>query len=40
MFDAEHKNKAENTHNGGDGNWRATAWEIHPISALTLVSQP
>ena len=40
MFDAEHKSQAENTHPGGDRNWRATAWEIHPITALTLVTQP
>ncbi len=40
MFDAEHKSQAENTHPGGDRNWRATAWEIHPITAITLVTQP
>lgn len=40
MFDAEHKAQAENTHPGGDRNWRATAWEIHPITAITIVPQP
>ena len=40
MFDAEHKSQAENTHPRGDRNWRATVWEIHPITAITLVTQP
>ena len=40
MFDVEHKGKSENTRPGGDGNWRATAWEIHPITAITLITQP
>ena len=40
MFDLEHKAQSENTRPGGDGNWRATAWEIHPITALTIISQP
>lgn len=40
MFDAEHKGQAENTHPGGDKNWRATAWEIHPVANLTIVLGP
>jgi len=40
MFDAEHKAQAENTHQGGDRNWRATAWEIHPVTAMTIIPQP
>jgi hypothetical protein len=34
LFDAEHDEQAENTHPGAPGNWRATAWEIHPITAI------
>jgi hypothetical protein len=37
FFDAEHKDAAENTHPGGDKNWRATAWEIHPVAGIVLV---
>ncbi len=40
MFDSEHKAQSENTRPGGDGNWRATAWEIHPITAITIISHP
>ncbi len=40
MFDAEHKSQAENTRPGGDRNWRATAWEIHPITAMSIIPQP
>ena len=40
MFDAEHKGQAENTHPAGATNWRATAWEIHPISAITVIPPP
>ena len=40
MFDAEHKAQAENTRPGGQRNWRATAWEIHPVSNLTVVTGP
>ncbi|PYP41924.1 MAG: hypothetical protein DMD43_04790 [Gemmatimonadetes bacterium] len=37
LFDDEHKGQAENTHPRGDSNWRGTVWEIHPITALTVV---
>jgi len=36
MFDAQHWNAAENTAPGHAGNWRATAWEIHPVTGLQL----
>jgi hypothetical protein len=38
LFDAEHANQAENTDPGGDANWRATSWEVHPITSLALAS--
>jgi hypothetical protein len=34
MLDREHCNASENTNPGGVHNWRATCWEIHPITAL------
>jgi hypothetical protein len=34
MLDKEHCNAAENTNPGAAHNWRATCWEIHPVSAL------
>jgi hypothetical protein len=34
MFDAQHWNVAENTAPGHSGNWRATAWEIHPVTGI------
>jgi len=34
MLDREHCNASESTNPGGAHNWRATCWEIHPISAL------
>ncbi|MDQ6831172.1 MAG: hypothetical protein M3081_20095, partial [Gemmatimonadota bacterium] len=38
MFDIEHRDASENTAPGHAGNWRATAWELHPITWLTTVS--
>lgn len=37
FFDPDHKQESENTNPGGNKNWRATAWEIHPI---TEIAQP
>jgi hypothetical protein len=36
MFDSEHKGEAQNTAPDGEANWRATAWEIHPITSIEL----
>ena len=35
-FDVGHAEESENTAPGKPGNWRATAWEIHPITKITL----
>ena len=41
FYDEEHTNAAENTHPGGAHNWRATVWEIHPITDIqVLASKP
>ncbi len=37
FFDAEHSREAENTAPGRPGNWRGTAWEIHPVTGIELV---
>ena len=39
LFDFEHKNAAENTNPGRPKNWRATAWEIHPITSIKLLDK-
>jgi hypothetical protein len=36
--DLEHKAEAENTNPGGAKNWRATVWEIHPVTAIEVLS--
>ena len=37
MFDSQHANAAENTNPGGANNWRATAWEIHPVTSIEMI---
>ena len=39
LFDKEHENAAENSNPGRLRNWRATAWEIHPITKITLLKK-
>jgi len=36
-FDVGHAEEAENTSPQRPGNWRATAWEIHPITRITVI---
>jgi hypothetical protein len=40
FFDEEHDDEAENTTPGGDNNWRATAWELHPVTEIDIVPCP
>jgi hypothetical protein len=40
LFDFEHKDEAENTKLGRARNWRATAWEIHPVTSIEIVKRP
>ncbi len=40
FFDAEHRGQSENTAPGNPGNWRATAWEIHPVTQVESVAAP
>ncbi len=34
FFDAEHKQNAVNTNPSNKNDWRATAWEIHPVTGI------
>ncbi|SRR6266581_4286835 len=36
FWDFEHAHNAENTHAGDAANWRATAWEIHPVTEIKV----
>jgi hypothetical protein len=40
LFDVEHQSEAENTAPGRPRNWRATAWEVHPVTAIEIVQRP
>jgi hypothetical protein len=40
LFDTPHIDEAENTHPGGPKNWRATCWEIHPVTSITVLNAP
>lgn len=37
LFDAEHRRESQNTAAAGAEVWRATAWEIHPITAIDVL---
>jgi hypothetical protein len=39
LFDDEHDEESENTRPGDRDNWRATAWEIHPVTSIEVMSQ-
>ena len=36
FFDSSHARESENTAPGRSGNWRATAWELHPVTYLEV----
>lgn len=36
-FDVGHAEEAENTAPRNPENWRATAWEIHPVTKITVI---
>jgi hypothetical protein len=40
LFEAEHKGESENTAPGRPRNWRATAWEVHPVTAVEVLPTP
>jgi len=40
LYDVEHQGQAEHTAPGRTGNWRATAWELHPVTAIAVDPSP
>ena len=40
LFDFEHIHEAENTNPGGTKDWRATCWEIHPVTSIRVLDGP
>jgi hypothetical protein len=36
-FDVGHAEESENTVPGNSDNWRGTAWEVHPITKITVI---
>ena len=36
-FDVGHAEESENISPGQPGNWRATAWEIHPVTRIAVI---
>ena len=40
FYDVVHKSNAKNTNPKGKAIWRATAWEVHPVTAFDVVAAP
>jgi hypothetical protein len=40
LYDYLHEDKSESTSPGTSGNWRATPWEVHPVTAYKVVAGP
>lgn len=38
LFDTEHRSQAKNTAPANPKDWRATVWELHPITSFVIVS--
>jgi hypothetical protein len=39
LFDINHADESENTEPGRAANWRATAWEIHPVTNIKVLTE-
>lgn len=37
LFDINHDDESENTAPGSSRNWRATAWELHPVTSIKVM---
>ena len=37
LFDREHADESEHTAPGSTGNWRATGWELHPVTSIEVL---
>jgi hypothetical protein len=40
FFDEEHDDESQNTAPNSTNKWRATAWEVHPVTAMRVVPCP
>ena len=39
LFDFNHAEESENIRPGASSNWRATAWEIHPVTSIKVLTE-
>jgi len=39
LFDFNHAGESEHLNAGGPANWRATAWEIHPVTSVKILAE-
>jgi hypothetical protein len=39
LFDSNHAEESENIRPGAPSNWRATAWEIHPVTLIKVLPE-
>lgn len=37
LYDEEHKSQSFATNPSGDKNWRASCWEIHPVTDIKVM---
>jgi hypothetical protein len=37
LFDREHADESEHTAPGARGNWRASGWELHPVTSIEVL---
>jgi hypothetical protein len=40
LYDHIHADESESTAPGNSGNWRATPWEVHPVTSYKVLSGP
>ncbi|HZX94233.1 MAG TPA: hypothetical protein VFE90_06930 [Myxococcales bacterium] len=40
LYDAEHENQSAHTAPSNPSDWRATAWEVHPITDIDVGGEP
>jgi hypothetical protein len=39
LYDWHYTDESENTNPGGRKNWRATAWEVHPVISIEVLDR-
>jgi hypothetical protein len=39
LFDVNHADESENVMPGSRKNWRATAWELHPLTSIKVLAE-